>query len=262
MEKDQLPLKEFLLERKKKNGYLCIPYLILGYPNWKKCYEIACQLLKNGADTIELGIPFTDPVADGPIIQSAFQEVLKKKFTLQDVFQFVQKIRKKFPSIPFPVMGYSNFFYSQGNYKKMFSQFRQSNIYDYIIPDIPYEEQENAFAGQKNIHFVNFITLNTSIDRTKKIVQNSNGFIYAVSIRGITGARKNFDIRFYKDRIPMIRQHTSTPVLIGFGISSKAHAQMAVSYADGFIVGSYFIKAIQDKCDANQIAGMLKNILP
>ena len=262
MYKNQFYLKEFLLQQKQKKGYVCVPYIVLGYPNWKVCYSIVTKLLQNGADTVELGIPFTDPTADGITIQLAFQRVLENKFQLEKVFQFVQKLRKDFPNIPFPIMGYSNFFYHQGNYKKIFSKFQENSIYDYIIPDIPWEEQENTFYNVKNMNYINFITLNTSLTRMKKIVKNSTSFIYAVSVRGITGTRKKLDMNFYKNSITVIREYTSTPILVGFGISSKEQAQKVVQYADGFVIGSYLIYLIQSGNSADGVASGLKKILP
>ena len=242
-------LQTYLNKRLEKKGYLFIPYLALGDPDWQTSYAICETMLKNGADAIELGLPFTDPVADGPVLQNAFKRILKKPFNLKDVTRLLQKLHKNYPHQPFIIMGYANIFYKSGFYN-LFELFSRYNIQGVIIPDIPWEEknliinQHGLQAFTETIAWIDFITPTTSGTRVDNISKHARGFIYLVATKGVTG-QSGFTLKPLKKLIQRVKNKSVAPVLVGFGIKNKKHAISACETADGFIVGSRFHEIIE-----------------
>jgi tryptophan synthase alpha chain len=228
----------------KKNNILSV-YFTAGFPNLNDTVEIIQQLEKNGVDLIEIGIPFSDPTADGPTIQKSSETALKNGMNLHLLFEQLKNIRESV-NIPLILMGYFNPVYQFG-VERFCNKCAEIGIDGAILPDLPLNEFElqykNMFA-KNNLHNILLITPQTSEERIKTIDNASNGFIYMVSSSSTTGAGKKVD-DFQQDYFERIQKmNLKNPRLIGFGISDKATFENACIYASGAIIGSAFVKSL------------------
>jgi tryptophan synthase alpha chain len=228
------------IEKAFKNGKAFIPFITCGDPDLKTTEEIVYALERAGADLIELGIPFSDPTAEGPTIQAANVRALSNKITTDDIFKLVKRIREK-SDIPLAFMTYANVVFSYG-IEKFLANSEESGISAIILPDVPFEEKEE-FETVCNKHNISFISLiaPTSNDRIKIIAQNAKGFFYCVSSLGVTGIRSTFNSNI-KGMIDSIKEVTDIPCAIGFGISTPEQAKAMAEISDGVIVGSAIVK--------------------
>lgn len=233
-----------------------ITYITAGDPSLKKTEELIFQFEKVGADIIELGIPFSDPLADGPVIQASHARALKNNTKLSDVFKLIKNVRKKI-QIPIVFMLAFNLVEQYG-YEKFYSDCEKFSVNGVLIPDAPPEELTNFKSLLSNNQFLSgvdqifMIAPTTTEKRIKKIADASSGFIYLVSILGITGKRKNLSSNISK-LVSKIKKYTDKPIAIGFGISTPAQAKKAVKYTDGIIVGSAIVDLIGQKKDNEAI---------
>jgi tryptophan synthase alpha chain len=230
-----------------------IAYITTGYPDRNFTVELIESLKENGVDGIELGIPFSDPVADGPVIQEANKRALELGYKIKDTFEVSEKISNKTDTY---WMGYFNNFYHKG-YDFMVEKAKELNIKGFIIPDLPYEE---AIEYEDKFPLISFVAPTDSKERINKILKNPKEFIYLVAYAGITGADKNEDL---SEIISYIKEITSTPVYIGFGVNEKTAKDKAKN-VDGVIVGSAFIKVLLEDISNSEkikkISKMAKNI--
>jgi tryptophan synthase alpha chain len=210
-----------------------ISYVTTGYPDKNFTIDLIYTLKEAGSDAIELGIPFSDPVADGPVIQEANKRALEKGFKLQDVFEVSEKIAKDIDTY---WMGYFNNFYHKG-YDFMVQTAKKSEVKGFIIPDLPYEE---AITYEEKFPLISFVAPTDSKERIKKILKNPKEFIYMVAYAGITGADKQEDL---SEIINTVKEITDTPLYIGFGVNEKTAREKSKG-VDGVIVGSAFIKIL------------------
>lgn len=225
-----------------ENGKAFIPFITCGDPDLETTAKIVREAVANGADLIELGIPFSDPTAEGPVIQGANIRALKGGVTTDKVFDLVRELRKDV-TVPMVFMTYSNVVFSYGA-DKFISTCKEIGINGLILPDLPYEEKEE-FLPQCKKYGVDLISLiaPTSENRIAMIAKEADGFIYLVSSLGVTGTRSEISTDL-KSIIDVIRQNTSVPCAIGFGISTPEQAKKMADIADGAIVGSAIIKII------------------
>ena len=237
---------------KKRGEKAFIPFLTLGYPDMKTCLDLILELEKRGADIIELGIPFSDPLADGPVIQNASYEALKSEVTLKKAIEFVGKLREK-TSIPLIFMGYYNPVFKFGE-EKFIQQAKDAGVDGLILADLPPEEAEDIrrMAKEKDLALIFLLTPVSSDERIKLICSISEGFIYCVSYTGITGGGKEKE-RMLSLLLNKIKSCSKTPVAIGFGISSPSQAKKASRLADGVIVGSAIIRKIMENKDKDDM---------
>ena len=210
-----------------------ISYVTTGYPDKNFTIDLIWTLKEAGSDAIELGIPFSDPVADGPIIQEANKRALERGFRLNDVFEVSEKVAKDIDTY---WMGYFNNFYHKG-YDFMVEKAKNSGVKGFIIPDLPYEE---AVDYEEKFPLISFVAPTDSKERIQTILKNPKEFIYMVAYAGITGADKQEDL---SEIIRTIKEITDTPLYIGFGVNEKTARQKARG-VDGVIVGSAFIKVL------------------
>ena len=226
-----------------ENGKAFIPFITCGDPDLETTAKIVREAVANGADLIELGIPFSDPTAEGPVIQGANIRALKGGVTTDKVFDLVRELRKDF-TVPMVFMTYSNVVFSYGA-DKFISTCKEIGINGLILPDLPYEEKEE-FLPQCKKYGVDLISLiaPTSENRIAMIAKEADGFIYLVSSLGVTGTRSEISTDL-KSIVDVIRQNTSVPCAIGFGISTPEQAKKMADIADGAIVGSAIIKIIE-----------------
>lgn len=210
-----------------------MPFTVAGYPNKEKSKEIIQTLIDSGADIIELGIPFSDPMADGPTIMEADEKALENNFKVRDTFD----IAKEFPDTPIVLMAYTNTLHAYG-YEKFLREAEEAGVNGLIIPDMPPEEHEKELGHiESSINYIFLVTQNSSKERVEKIDSMTQGFAYLVSVKGTTGARENFSQN--TEKLIQQTEDMTVPRAIGFGISNKKHAKQAIrAGADGVIVGS------------------------
>ena len=239
------------LFKEKKNNILSI-YFTAGYPSLNDSIEIIKTLDECNVDLIEIGMPFSDPIADGPIIQNSSNIAIDNGMNLNVLFDQLADIRK-ITEIPIILMGYVNPVYQFG-YDKFIKKILDCHLDGLILPDLPFDDYKIQFKpifDKKNLSFISLITPNTSEDRIKQIDNNSNGFIYMVSSSSITGKKSSFN----KNQIQYFNRINSltlkNPKIIGFGISDKESFEQACKYSNGAIIGSNFIKSL-DKNDLSK----------
>ena len=227
-----------------KNGKAFIPFITCGDPDLKTTEETINAAVENGADLIELGIPFSDPTAEGPVIQGANLRALNGGITTDKIFAFVKKIRNDI-KIPMVFMTYANVVFSYGA-KKFISTCKKIEIDGIIIPDLPFEEKEE-FQPLCKKYGVDLISLiaPTSENRIAMIAKEAEGFSYVVSSLGVTGMRSEITTDL-GSIVSHIKSVTDTPVAIGFGINTPEQAKKYSAFADGVIVGSAIVNLVAE----------------
>ncbi len=230
------------IENAFKNKPIFMPYYPLGYPDLETSVDVIESLAKNGADLIEVGLSFSDPLADGPVIQQATQVALEKGITIQKSLEAVKELRKRGVDIPLILMGYYNPMLAYG-LEKFVRDAKEAGADGFIIPDLPAEESAEFENVLGDLPLIRMIAPTSSADRMEKIARNANGFIYLVSVTGITGERKSV-AEGLSDLIANVRQHTNIPVCVGFGIGTPEQAKEVGQMADGVIVGTACVRTI------------------
>jgi tryptophan synthase alpha chain len=239
-----------------KKKPIFMPYFPLGYPDLDTSIEVIEALAKNGADLIEVGLSFSDPLADGPVIQQATQIALEKGITVKKSLEAVKELRKRGVTIPLILMGYFNPMLAYG-LEKFIHDAREAGADGFIIPDLPLEEAEEfqsmLIAGRvdgdalspsyRDLPLIQMLAPTSPDERMEAIARNAKGFIYLVSVTGVTGARTAISDGL-GDLINRVRAHTSAPVCVGFGIGTPEQAKQVGKLADGVIVGSACVKTI------------------
>ncbi len=232
-------------ELKKEKRKAFVAYITAGDPGLEVTKKIVLALEDAGVDLIELGIPFSDPIADGPTIQAASHRALAGGVTLKKIFSMMADLRKT-TEIPIAFMTYYNPVLKYG-IEKFVRDSSLKGVDGVIIPDLPIEEAQPLMrcAKKKGISTVFLAAPTSTRKRVGKIVQSSNGFIYYVSLTGVTGARRDLPPEVAA-KVRMIKSMTKKPVLVGFGISSPGQARGIAKAADGVIVGSAIVKIVAD----------------
>ena len=223
-----------------ENGKAFIPFITCGDPNLEVTKKAVIEMEKSGADLIELGIPFSDPTAEGPVIQEANIRALKNTITTDHVFDMVREVRKKV-KIPLVFMTYANVIFSYGADRFM-KTCQEIGIDGVILPDIPFEEKEefDAVCEQYGVEFISMIAP-TSEERIGMIAKEANGFMYCVSSLGVTGTRTSITTNI-KEMVAKVKEQSDIPCAVGFGISTPEQVKNVAKQADGVIVGSAIVK--------------------
>ncbi|MFA5145464.1 MAG: tryptophan synthase subunit alpha [Candidatus Omnitrophota bacterium] len=232
-------------ELKAGNRKAFIAFITAGYPDLKTTGKLVLEFAKIGVDIVELGVPFSDPLADGPVIQESSQQALKKNTRLSGILSLVKRVRKV-TDMPICLMSYYNPIFCFGE-ERFISKARESGVDGVIIPDLPPEEGR-AFIKSANIaglDVVCFISPTSSLKRIKFISRVSGGFIYYVSLTGVTGARRSLPQGLIK-KIKEVKKYTRKPVCVGFGVSNQAQVKQISKFADGVILGSAIVRNIKD----------------
>ncbi len=231
------------LREKKQTAF--IPFITVGDPNLQTTIEILRELQNAGASIIELGVPYSDPLADGPVIQRASQRALENGVTILDVFNVAKEARKAGIHVPFVLFTYYNPLFQIG-FDTAFSLMKTSGINGVIIPDLPIEESTTicSFCLTFDIHYIPLVAL-TSKDRIQQIVRKAKGFIYCVSSLGVTGTRTELH-EGIGNLISSIKNSTDLPIAVGFGISHRDQYQKISELCDGVVVGSAIVEIIEE----------------
>lgn len=237
-------IKEAFERQKVEGKKAFIPFITAGDPDIDSTEQFIYALEKAGSTLIELGIPFSDPVADGPVIQRANLRAMEKGIHINKVFEMIGRVRKH-TKIPLVFLMYANTIYHYGM-KSFFRRCNELGIDGVIVPDVPLEEKEefDAFAREYEVDFISLVAP-TSKERTKEICKDARGFLYCVSSLGVTGSRETIQTNL-REMFEEINKHTKIPTALGFGISNKKQALLVKDYADGIIVGSGIVKIIEE----------------
>lgn len=233
------------IEKAFENGNKAfIGFVVTGDPGVTQTVEFILEMDAAGADIIEIGIPFSDPVAEGPVIEAANIRALEKGITVHDVFEVVESVRGK-SEIPLVLLTYLNPVFHYG-YEEFFAKCKAAGVDGIIIPDLPFEESGEVaeFTKKHGIDLISLITP-TSKERIKMISENAEGFLYFVSSMGTTGVREEVETNV-KPVIDSVRAASDIPVAVGFGISRPEQADALSKYADGVIIGSAIVDIIAE----------------
>jgi tryptophan synthase alpha chain len=236
-------------ELKKEHKKAFIAFITCGYPNLSVTEKLILEFAKIGVDIVELGVPFSDPLADGPVIQQSSQEALKKNVHLIDILNLVKRARKVV-DMPICLMTYYNPIFCFGE-ERFCERAKGSGVDGVIIPDLPPEEGRPFIkcANKAGIDVIFFLSPTSSLERIKFISRVSKGFIYYVSLTGVTGMRKTLPGELISS-IAEIKKHIHKPVCVGFGVSNPFQVKQICKLADGVIVGSAIVKKIKDNIGA------------
>jgi len=230
--------------RRRRGEKTLIPFLTGGFPSLSLCLELSLELARRGADIMEIGVPFSDPLADGPIIQSSSQSALASGVSLKSILGLIQRIKARC-SAPVVLMSYYNPLFHWG-IRDLAKAARMAGVDGLIIPDLPPEEAGEVLAASERFDLDPiFLLAPTSNEKRIRLISRvSKGYIYYVSVTGTTGTRKSLATDL-KPALSRIREFTKIPIAVGFGISTPLQAQKVGSLADGVIIGSALISHIQ-----------------
>ena len=242
-------LTKRLADLKKQNKKALVAYLVAGDPDIESTLQLMNLFVESGVDVLEIGVPFTDPIAEGPIIQKAHDRALEKNISLTAIFEMVQKFRETDNTTPIVLMGYLNTFLS---HKKIIEENKKDSVDSILVVDIPGELNLADYGiKNQNINTISLISPTTNKDRIKSIANNSTGFVYYVTLRGVTGA-SNLNIDEITKNIEEIKKYASVPTLAGFGIKSPDDARLLSSCSDGVIIGSSIVQMIEESSQSKE----------
>ena len=242
-------LRQKLKNLKEQNKKALVAYLVAGDPELDSTLNLMHLFVKSGVDVIEIGVPFTDPIAEGPVIQKAHDRALKNNISLLDIIKLVEQFRETDNTTPVILMGYLNTF---SFHKNIIDKSDENGVDAVLVVDIPGELSISSYGiSNPNIDSISLISPTTSEDRIKKIAENGSGFIYYVTLRGVTGS-SNLDVDEINTNIQKIRSYSDIPTLAGFGIKSNEDAKLLSEYSDGVIVGSSIVDMIHKESDSKQ----------
>jgi tryptophan synthase alpha chain len=238
-------------ELKRQNKKALIPYITAGDPHPKHTVSLLHTLVESGADMIELGVPFSDPMADGPVIQRASERALAHHVSLSKVLEMVKEFRQTDASTPIVLMGYANPVEAMGM-EKFVQRAKEAGVDGVLTVDYPPEECKEfvALLQSQEIDPIFLLSPTTEPARVDIIVNQASGFVYYVSLKGVTGA-KNLDIVEVAARVKDIRAKTDIPIGVGFGVRDAATAKAVAEIADAVVVGSRMVQAIEQSTEAN-----------
>ncbi len=228
------------------NRAALIPFFVIGDPDFDTNLEIVKAAIDAGADILELGIPFSDPIADGPTIQKADIRALESGMDIEKAKDFIKKI-KAYKDIPIGLLMYYNLIFQYG-IEKFFADFAKAGVNSVLVADLSIDDVDEVYApaGKAGLDTVFMVTPNTETERAKKIASKCTGFIYTVSLLGVTGGREKLS-DMAKPLISRLKSFTDVPVCVGFGVSKPQHAvELANAGADGVIIGSKIVQIIEE----------------
>ena len=243
---------------KQRGSKALIPFITAGDPNPQITVSLMHALAEVGADIIEIGVPFSDPMADGPTIQRSSERALKHGVALHDVLDMVAKFRATDASTPVVLMGYGNPIEAMG-WERFAARCAEVGVDGVLTVDFPPEEGHEAFAHLTK-HGIDpiFLLAPTSSDaRVERVAKQARGYVYYVSLKGVTGAG-NLDLSDIERKIPQLRKHISLPIGVGFGIRDAKTAQAVAKLCDGVVVGSRIVQEIENSTEENIIANVSK----
>jgi tryptophan synthase alpha chain len=237
-------------ELKKGGAKAFMPFISAGDPDLETSIALVEEAEKAGASLVEIGIPFSDPIADGPVIQDSFTRALRKNLTIEDVFRMVKESRQRI-SIPLVAMLSYSIVYRFGP-EQFVARAKRDGFDGAIIPDLPMEESSEIrrVARKRDFKLISLVAPNTPAARRKRLVSMASGFVYYMSVVGITGVRDSLPPQIARD-VRELKGLTPLPVCVGFGVKGPAQARMVARLADGVIVGSAIVRIVE-RCARNK----------
>lgn len=249
-------IEEKFKELRRRGEKAFIAFITAGDPNLETTEALVIELEKRGVDIIELGVPFSDPLADGPTIQAASERALKNKVSLKDILRLVKSLRKRV-EIPLTLLTYYNPVYRYG-LEKFARDAARAGVDGVIVPDLPPEEGKElkVYARKADLDTIFLVAPTSTSERIKLVAKNSTGFIYYVSLTGVTGARDKLT-ETIKPTLRKIRRFTEKPIAVGFGISRPYQVKEIISFAEGVIVGSAIVKRVEENLNHKNLTGQV-----
>lgn len=238
-------IQQAFAKAKEEKRPAFLPFIMAGYPNYEQTIEIALTLQESGADIIELGFPYSDPLADGPVLQEAAQHAIQNGMTFSKGLELIADLRKRGLTIPILAFCYYNPIYQYG-LEKFVEKAQEVGANGVLVPDLPHEESLplSSICQEKNFAFISLVAP-TSKARIKQIVSEAQGFIYCISSLGVTGIRDRFSEEIV-DFLQEVRRFTTLPLAVGFGVSKPEHVQFLAPQVDGIIIGSAIVRKISE----------------
>ena len=248
-------IKKKFNDLKKLNKTCLISYITAGDPSINYSLSIMNTLVESGTDIIELGVPFSDPMADGPTIQRACERALKQNVSCSDIFSLVENFRKQNTDTPIVLMGYLNPIERMG-YDLFAKKANEAGVDAILVVDLPHEEAKDVVSifKKNNLESIFLVAPNTNADRIKKILEYASGFLYYVSLKGVTGA-SSLNINKTLEKLEDIKNSVDIPLAVGFGIKDANTAELLSKNADAIVIGSAIVNIIEksqnDKVQVN-----------
>ena len=253
-------IEKKLKELSQDNQKAFVGYIVAGDPDLETSLELMHLSVDSGVDILEIGVPFTDPIAEGPTIQQAHDRSLENETNLQKIIDLICKFREKDANTPIILMGYMNNFLM---YKDLINRSHELGVDGVLVVDIPGElSLEDYGIDNQDLDIISLVSPTTSKERVKEIVKNSTGFIYYVTLRGVTGS-SNLDGNEIEQNIKYIKSISSIPVMAGFGIKNSDDAKLLSSFSDGVVIGSSIVELIyknSENKDFHEVSDYISNM--
>ena len=253
-------IEKKLKELSQDNQKAFVGYIVAGDPDLETSLELMHLSVDSGVDILEIGVPFTDPIAEGPTIQQAHDRSLENETNLQRIVDLICKFREKDINTPIILMGYINNFLM---YKDLINRSHHLGVDGVLVVDIPGElSLEDYGIDNQDLDIISLVSPTTSKERVKEIVKNSTGFIYYVTLRGVTGS-SNLDGNEIEQNIKYIKSISSIPVMAGFGIKNSDDAKLLSSFSDGIVIGSSIVELIyknSENKDFHEVSDYISNM--
>ena len=253
-------IEKKLKELSQDNQKAFVGYIVAGDPDLETSLELMHLSVDSGVDILEIGVPFTDPIAEGPTIQQAHDRSLENETNLQKIIDLICKFREKDTNTPIILMGYINNFLV---YKDLINRSHDLGVDGVLVVDIPGElSLEDYGIDNQDLDIISLVSPTTSKERVNEIVKNSTGFIYYVTLRGVTGS-SNLDGNEIEQNIKYIKSISSIPVMAGFGIKNSDDAKLLSSFSDGIVIGSSIVELIyknSENKDFHEVSDYISNM--
>jgi len=253
-------IEKKLKELSQDNQKAFVGYIVAGDPDLETSLELMHLSVDSGVDILEIGVPFTDPIAEGPTIQQAHDRSLENETNLQKIIDLICKFREKDTNTPIILMGYINNFLM---YKDLINRSHELGVDGVLVVDIPGELSLDDYGiDNQDLDIISLVSPTTSKERVKEIVKNSTGFIYYVTLRGVTGS-SNLDGNEIEQNIKYIKSISSIPVMAGFGIKNSDDAKLLSSFSDGIVIGSSIVELIyknSENKDFHEVSDYISNV--
>ena len=253
-------IEKKLKELSQDNQKAFVGYIVAGDPDLETSLQLMHLSVDSGVDILEIGVPFTDPIAEGPTIQQAHDRSLENETNLQKIIDLICKFREKDTNTPIILMGYINNFLM---YKDLINRSHDLGVDGVLVVDIPGElSLEDYGIDNQDLDIISLVSPTTSKERVKEIVKNSTGFIYYVTLRGVTGS-SNLDGNEIEQNIKYIKSISSIPVMAGFGIKNSDDAKLLSSFSDGIVIGSSIVELIyknSENKDFHEVSDYISNM--
>ncbi len=253
-------LAECFAERRRQGGKVLVGFLSAGDPDLAQSEQDIRTALDAGVDILELGVPFSDPTADGPAIQEAGQRALAAGVSVTDIIAMAGRLRADYPKQPMILFGYANPFFSKG-YEATAREARAAGLDGMLVVDLPHEEAGEFEPVLRNagLAMIPLIAPTTPLDRASRILRDAQGFVYIISVTGVTGMRADLPDSF-RDRIGALRRLTDLPMVIGFGVTNGEQARRVAADADGIVVGSALVRAAREQRLADMVRELRESL--